>query len=182
MIIKINSYLFSGYLNENIDKNINKFKNLSIIFNPENENSINCHDIKILRNYCKTKRIKFFYKNNIKLATQYKADGIYLSSDNKKFYKNLDNKKFQIIGTAHSQQEYFIKYNQGCEMVMLSPLFFNKKYPKKRILGVIKFNLITRSWVSKVGALGGILKTNLKKVYTTSAKSIGFIRLINNQT
>jgi hypothetical protein len=78
MIIKINSYLFIGYLNENIDKNINKFKNLSIIFNPENENSINCHDIKILRNYCKTKRIKFFYKNNIKLATQYKADGVYL--------------------------------------------------------------------------------------------------------
>ena len=109
MIIKINSYLFSGYLNENIDKNINKFKNLSIIFNPENENSINCHDIKILRNYCKTKRIKFFYKNNIKLATQYKADGVYLSSENKKFYKNLGNKKLQIIGTAHSQQEYFIK-------------------------------------------------------------------------
>ena len=135
MIIKINSYLFSGYLNENIDKNINKFKNLSIIFNPENENSINCHDIKILRNYCKTKRIKFFYKNNIKLATQYKADGVYLSSENKKFYKNLGNKKFQIIGTAHSQQEYFIKYNQGCEMVMLSPLFFNKKYPKKKNFG-----------------------------------------------
>jgi hypothetical protein len=49
-------------------------------------------------------------------------------------------------------------------------------------LGVIKFNLITRSWVSKVGALGGILRTNLKKVYMTSANSIGFVRLINNQT
>lgn len=178
MLIKKNSYLFIDNLNENIDKKINKFKNLSIICGSRNKDSLNHNEIEFLRKFCKRKKIKFYYKDNIKMANKYKADGIYLSNENKKSYKNLNNKKFNIIGLAHNQLEYFTKFKQGCEMIMLSPLFHNKKYSTNKILGVIKFNLMTKNWGCQVGALAGILKKNLKKTNMIKAKSIGFIRLI----
>ena len=46
--------------------------------------------------------------------------------------KHLDTillkKNFKIIGSAHNQSEYSLKIKQGCKLIMLSPLFFNKKY------------------------------------------------------
>ena len=87
MFIKINSYLFIDNLYKDIEKKIKKFKNLSIVYNYSNENNIKYQDIKTLNNYCKKNKIKFFIKNSLKLATQFKADGIYLTKDNKNFYK-----------------------------------------------------------------------------------------------
>jgi hypothetical protein len=58
-----------------------------------------------------------------------------------------------LIGLAHNQIEYYFKEKQGCDIVMLSPLFFNKKYSTNEILGTTRFNLITKNWKTKVGAL-----------------------------
>lgn len=178
MFIKINSYLFIDNLYKDIEKKIKKFKNLSIVYNYSNENNINYQDIRILNNYCKKNKIKFFIKNSLKLAIQFKANGIYLTKDNKSFYKNLINKKIKIIGSAHNQREYFYKLNQGCSLIFLSPIFYNKKYSKYKSLGINKFNLITKNWKCEIGALGGILQKNYKMIYMTMSKSAGFLRFV----
>ncbi|MSP06107.1 MAG: hypothetical protein EXR13_00865 [Candidatus Fonsibacter sp.] len=179
MFIKINSYLFTDNLYKDIKKKIRKFKNLSIVYNYSKESNINHNKIKILSNYCKKNKIKLFIKDSLKLAIQFKANGIYLTEDNKKSFKNLITKQIQIIGSAHNQREYFSKLNQGCSVIMLSPIFFNEKYSKYKILGVNKFNLITKNWICEIGALGGILQKNLKMIYMTNSKNIGFVRLFN---
>ena len=46
---------------------------------------------------------------------------------------------------------------------MLSPLFFNQKYSKNKILYPLKFNLITLNWKSEICALGGINAYNINK-------------------
>ncbi len=179
MIIKIKSYLFIDYLYENIEKKIRRFKNLSIVYNPANDKLINHNQVKNLSDFCKKNKIKFFLKDSIKLATKYKAEGIFLTAANKKPFKNLNNRNIRIIGTAHNQKEYFLKINQGCNLIMLSPLFFNEKYSKYKILGVNRFNLISKNWNCEICALGGVLKENVKKINMTKSKSIGFIRLLN---
>jgi len=179
MIINIKSFLFIDNLCENIEKKIRRFKNLSIIYNSVNDELVNHDHVKNLIDYCKKNKIKFYFKNSIKLATKYKAEGIFLTTSYKKPVRNLNNKNIRIIGSAHNQKEYFLKINQGCNLIMLSPLFFNEKYSKYKILGVNRFNLISKNWNCEICALGGILKENLKKISMTTSKSIGFIRLFN---
>ena len=125
--------------------------------------------------YCKKKKIPIYVLNNAKIAIKYELNGIFLTSDNKRF--NLTpfiKKKFKIIGSCHNQIEFFTKYNQGCEEVTLSPFFFNVKHSKTRILGPIKFNLISQNWKTKICALGGINEKNLRRIKLTKSRSIGY--------
>ena len=64
---------------------------------------------------------------------------------------------------------------------MLSPIFFNKKYSLNKILGPIKFNLITLSWKSNICALGGIKTDNLRMINLTRAKAVSFMSLITDK-
>jgi hypothetical protein len=57
----------------------------------------------------------------------------------------------------------------------LSPIFLNKKYSVNKILGTLKFNLISLNWNIKILALGGISKKNLKKIRLTKSVGIGAI-------
>ena len=61
---------------------------------------------------------------------------------------------------------------------MLSPIFYNPKFSHNKILNLIKFNLISKNWKIKIGALGGVMyeKKNLKKISQSKAMSIGFSR------
>jgi hypothetical protein len=63
---------------------------------------------------------------------------------------------------------------------MLSPLFFNEKYSKNKILNVTKFNSKTIHWNIDLCALGGINATTLKKVKLTKCVAIGFKKFISN--
>ncbi len=100
--------------------------------------------------------------NNIKLALKLGADGAYLPSFNKQFnhlsysYK----KKFKIIGSAHNHYEIKIKQKQKAEEIFISSVF--KK--NKNYLGINKFRIIKTRSKSKIIALGGINKDNLKKI------------------
>jgi len=62
---------------------------------------------------------------------------------------------------------------------MLSPIFYNKKYSPNKILGIVRFNLISNQWDKKICALGGINLRNLNKIKMTNASSIAFVSLIN---
>ena len=117
-----------------------------------------------MRNYCRKEKRKFFISNNIKLAIKLNLDGVYLPSFNQKLNtQNINNnKKFLIIGSAHSIKEIKIKEKQGAEMIFLSPLFLTHK--SNKFLNITKFNLITLNTNKKIIALGGINLKNLNKL------------------
>jgi hypothetical protein len=64
---------------------------------------------------------------------------------------------------------------------MLSPLFFNKKFSLNKILGPIKFRLITSNWKTDICALGGLNLNNSKKLKLIKLNAIGFYSMILNQ-
>ncbi len=54
------------------------------------------------------------------------------------------------------------------------------KYSQNKILNICKFNLISNKWTCNLFALGGINSTNLKKVFMTKSRGIGFVSFIND--
>ena len=178
-----NFYFFTDRLTNENKKNIIKFKNLSIIY-ANNEFTKNYKEFIDILKFCKNKKIKIYYKDDIKKARKYNLNGVYLSASNKKFLSiinNLDKKiNFKIIGGAHNQKEYFLKKKQMCEDVFFSPIFKNKKYNQNQILNICKFNLMSRGWKCNLFALGGINSSNLKKVSMTKSQGVGFISFIND--
>ena len=175
----IKFYFFTDTLDEIITKNIKNFNKLCIIYKSNSINDINHTNINTIKSFCRKNKIPFFISDNFKLATKYGADGIFLSSSYKKIGNIfLKKRNFKIIGAAHKQLEYSLKNKQLCEMLMLSPLFYNKKYSQNMILNVCKFNLISMNWKRKVCALGGINLNNLKKLNMTRSSAAAFISLM----
>ena len=143
-------------------KNINRLKiNTGIIY----RNYTKKLDKKLvleLKNYCKKKRLKFFISNNFKVALQLKLDGAYIPSFNMDF-RHLNykiRKDFILIGSAHNIKEIRIKEAQKTNLIFLSSIF--KK--NKNYLGINKFKNIKKITKSKIIALGGVSKKNIKKL------------------
>ena len=170
-------YIFIEELNEIIKKNILILKNKKYRLNIITSNK----NIYQISKFAKMSKTPFYVINNIKSAIKNYASGVFLTGKNKSLSDNLVNiARLKIIGSAHNQMEYYIKKKQNCDIIMLSPIFFNKKYSLNKILGPIKFNLITLNWNCKVCALGGIKLSNLKMINLTKAKAISFMSLINS--
>lgn len=162
VIIKNNYYLYIENIKEfNVTKlKINK--KINLILRNVNNNKIS--EIINYRLECKSKKIKFFIANNVKLAIKCKADGLYISAHNKKkYYTNIPK-----IGSAHNLKEIKEKQFQKCDLIIYSRLFKTQYQNKKSYLGVIKFNLLSKTINRKLIPLGGInsqtlLKLNLVK-------------------
>jgi len=156
---KIRKYYFINKFDSN---NIDKQKiNTGIIYR-NYELKKNLNTIIKLKQYCKKKGYKFFLSNNIKLALHLNLDGAYIPS-----FNNQTNhlsfsfkKKFIIIGSAHNNKEIKIKEKQGVSIIFLSSIF--KK--NKNYLGINKFKFLSKFTNKRVVALGGISKSNLKKL------------------
>lgn len=178
-----NFYFFTNKLTEENKKSIIKFKNISIIYQNKQALDNNKELIRIIK-FCKEKKIKIYSKDDIKKAYRLNFNGVYLSGNNKNIsiLNNNYNKKinFKIIGGAHNQWEYFLKIKQRCKDIFLSPIFKNEKYNQNRILKVSKFNLITNKWTCNLFALGGINSSNLKKIFMTKSRGVGFISYIDD--
>jgi thiamine-phosphate pyrophosphorylase len=167
-------YIFVDELNETIKKNVLKISKPNLILNFKifEENSL--IQAKKIVKFCKNHNISFYILNDVKIAKQLNANGIFISATNKKIGLSLFSSiKFKFIGSAHNQLEYFFKIRQSCKTIMLSPIFYNHKYSICKILNPIKFNLICLSWETNIGALGGILKKNINKINLTKATNIG---------
>ena len=161
------------YINEYNLAELSKLSNnINLIYrNYNNHNDIDT--ILKLKNFSKKTKRKLYISNNIKLALNLKLNGIYIPSFNNKInYSYIYNKpkEFKIIGSAHNIREILIKEKQGCEEIFISSIFKNLK--SNKFLGVIRFNLLAKSSLNKIIALGGINVTNYKKL--NSPKSIGF--------
>ena len=116
---------------------------------------------------CRSKKIKLFIANNYKLAMICKADGLYLSSYNKKIYKNIC-----TIGSAHNHTQIYQKIKQRCEKIIFSRLFKTNYKNKNSFYGISKFNLINKHYKFDLIPLGGIRNSNLLKL--NLIKSDGF--------
>ena len=174
-------YVFLEKINEIIRNNLLKFKNINVIIDIKNINQTSIEKTLSLIKFCKDNKIPFFLMDNYQLCTKHHSNGIFLSSRNKNIIKPILLKEnFKIIGSAHNQSERFLKIKQGCNLVMLSPIFFNKKYSENKILNVHKFNLISRNWNGNLCALGGINDVNIRKIKLTIANAIAFKRFIEN--
>ena len=176
---KLKKYIFIKNLDEKIKKNIKKLNNVQIIFNNEHLDSFSLKECIKIKDFCAKNKIPLYIINNYKIALKIKANGIFISSKNKRI--NISEfflKKFHIIGSAHNQLEYYFKKKQKCETIALSPVFFNPKYSANRILGIVKFNLISKMWITNLCALGGITEKNIKKINLTNASSVAYQRLI----
>jgi thiamine-phosphate pyrophosphorylase len=172
-------YVFLEEINNLIKENLIKFNNINIIID------INKKDKKALENqfsiikFAKKNKIPFLFRNNFQKCIKYNASGIFIDSNYKKLTKPMLLKKnFHIIGSAHNQLEYAQKLRQKCHLLMLSPLFFNEKYSKNKILNISKFNQKTINWNIKLCALGGVNSKTFKKIRLTKCVAIGFKKFI----
>ena len=173
--IKLNYYIFIEELSEKIIKNIInlKKKKLKINIIILGKNSL------VISKFAKKERIPLFFTDNLKSAIKNKAQGVFLTNKYKILKNNIKKStKLEVIGSAHNQPEYYIKKKQNCTTIMLSPIFYNKKYSPNKILGVARFNLITLNWKTNICSLGGIAYKNIKLVNLTRSKSIAVKSLI----
>jgi thiamine-phosphate pyrophosphorylase len=173
----LENFFFTSSLNSIIKKNLRKLINVSIVYKLDN-NNLNINEFLKIKEFCKKERIKIYFPDNIKLAIKLGVDGLFISSKNNKIFQPYK-KSFKIIGAIHNQNEFYFKLLQKCEYLFLSPIFNNPKYSDNKILGTIKFNLISQNWKYKLIALGGINSKNFKKIYLTKSTGVGFVSWIN---
>ena len=173
--IKLDYYIFIEELSEKVIKNIIslKKKKLRISIVILDKNSL------IISKFAKKERIPLFFTDNLKDAIKNKAHGIFLTSKYKVLKNNIKKTtKLEVIGSAHNQYEYYIKKKQNCSTIILSPIFYNRKYSSNKILYTTRFNLISLNWKTNICALGGISSKNIKLINLTRCKSIGVKSLI----
>ncbi|MFL2893475.1 MAG: thiamine phosphate synthase [Candidatus Pelagibacter sp.] len=152
-------------------------KKISIIYRNYTKKNIDT-DVLNIKEFCKNSGNKFYLSNNKKKALKYNADGLYIPSFNRfKMYKNsIYRKSFKIIGSAHNVKEVREKVLQGCTTVFISPVFKNKGF--RSALGVAKLNKITINSKINFIALGGINKSNIKRLNMTNVCGIASISWI----
>ena len=160
----------------NNKKSLLIFKNISYICIWDAK--INIEQIKIEREFCKKNNIKYYMSNNINLAKFLKADGIHLPSSFKRKIYNI-NSNMDIIGTAHHRNDCYIKMNQGCKGIFISPLFYNKKYSLNKILGPMKFSNISKFCKTEIYALGGMRVNNIKILNLLKLDGVGGVTLFD---
>jgi thiamine-phosphate pyrophosphorylase len=155
-------------------KNI-KIRNKFFIIYRNNKKIDNFKDLSRFRQICKSKSIKFYIANNIKLAISLNSDGIYLSSHNRELkilnYRKLN---FEIIGSAHNLKEISNKIKQGCNSIFLSKLFIVDYDRKSPSLGMLKFNNFSKI-TKKLIPLGGIKIHNLNYLKNVSCEGFAIL-------
>ncbi len=170
-IIKNNYYL---YIENTKDVDLNIIKKNKKIFLIYRNTGIREDLEKIIkfRKKSKEKGFKFYISNNDKLLKDCKADGLYISSFNKKIYHR---KNLNIIGSAHNFKEISQKMRQGCKTIILSRLFKTSYVHKKSNLGILRFNLIKKNYNINIVPLGGINRLNLLKLNMVNSKGFALL-------
>ena len=172
----LNKYYFINKFDPDHIKKLDK--NISIIYRNYNSN-IDINLLIKIRDFCKKNRRKFYLANNTKLALKLNLDGVYLPSFNKSL-KHLNyqiKKEFLIIGSAHNLKEIRVKEKQRTSHIFVSSIF--KK--EKNYLGFYKFKNLSKITKKKVIALGGIKKSNLKKLNMLNISGFAAIDFFNNK-
>lgn len=172
------NYIFLDKINSELSLKIKKIKKVSIIYYTDNFELFNENNCKLIRKFCKKINVPFYIINSLKNAVKYKAAGIYITAENRRIILNKSNKLI-IIGSVHNNLDYYFKTIQNCTLVMLSPLFYNKKYSRNKILGSNKFRLISKNWKIDLCPLGGINNSNLNRIKLLRISNIAHRSMFN---
>ena len=171
-------FIFLDHYNSETFKNNNT--NIGIIYRNYNDPKRELELTKIAK-ACKKKRYQLYVSNDASLAIKVKANGIYIPSFNKtKRFLNLENRNFTILGSAHNQQEIYVKIMQKCKAIFLSPVFYVIK--SKNYLDIHKFNSLSYLNKVKIFALGGITENNIRKLKMLHIRGFGGIGLFKKKT
>ena len=176
-VVKKNYYLYIDNTHVINLNNFKKNKKITVIYRAH-VSEFDIKKIHILKKNCHKKGFKFYIANNYKLAIKCKADGLYLSSYNKKLiYQN----KIKLMGSAYNYKEIYEKYKQGCTTIILSRIFRTHYENKISFFGVIKFNLILKKFKFNVVPLGGINSSNLLKLNLVGSKGLALMSEIKKK-
>ncbi len=153
-------YYFISEINYSHLKNLDK--NISLIWRNKNKET-SIKTLMELRSFCNKNNRKLYISNNIKLANKIKADGLYISSNNKDLLlkSNKLKTKFKILGSAHNLNEIKVKELQNVSEIFLSPLFKEKT---NKQLDIYKYLNLRKTTKMQDISLGGINKKNIKKL------------------
>ena len=178
-IVKKNYYFIIESIRDINLKEIKKSAKINIIYRSKNIENI--EKLIKFRKSCQRMNIKFIISNNTKLMIMLKADGLYISANN----KNLNTIKYKysnykIIGGAHNIKEINLKKKQGCEEIFFSRLFTTNYQNKKSFLGVVKFNIFKNTRKENLIPLGGINLQNLNKLNIVKCNSIAISSLVKD--
>ena len=168
-IIKKNYYFYIDNT-KSIDLNLIKRNSKIIIIYRNNLLNESTKQLLKFRKKCKRLKISFYVANNLKLTKKIQADGLYISSYNKKNFKNIN-----VIGSAHNSKEIIQKIRQGCSTIIFSRLFKTNYKKKNTFYGIVKFNLIAQKHKINLIPLGGITSLNLLRL--NLVKSFGLASL-----
>ena len=166
-----NPYVYYFIDEYNTEELTNLDKNINLIY--RNYKNLNKDVIESINKFSKINKRNFYLSNNIKLALKLGLKGVYIPSFNKSI--NFVSKyalpnNFEVIGSAHNISEIKVKKLQKCSKIFISPIFKTSK--RKKFLSIVKFNLMTLTQNLDFVALGGINKSNYKKLKLT--KIVGF--------
>ena len=170
----LNKYYFINKFDPNHIKKLDK--DISIIYRNYNL-PINTNLLIKIRDFCKKNRRKFYLSNNVKLALKFNLNGAYLPSfntDTKHLNYKIKN-NFLLIGSAHNLREIRIKETQKVSQIFVSSLF----KLEKNYLGFYKFINLSKLSKSKIVALGGISKKNLKRLSLLKISGYAGIGIFN---
>ena len=153
-------YYFINEFNYSHLKNLKQ--NISFIWRNKNKETPLKTLIELL-NFCKKSNRELYIHNNIKLANKIKADGLYISANNKNLLLGTSKFriKFKILGSAHNLKEIKIKEIQNVSEIFLSPLF---KVKKNKQLKMYRYLNLRKTTNMKDIALGGIDIKNIKEL------------------
>ena len=161
-------------------KNIKINKKIIIIYRNKNK-SEEIEELIRFRRYCKIKRFTFYVANDLKLAADIKADGLYLSSHNRSFRAlYLKRNNFSIIGSAHNVREIEFKIKQGCENILLSKLFKVEYKPNSPYFGLIRFNIFS-NFSKRIIPLGGINSSNFNNLKNLKSEGVAILSEIKKK-
>ena len=176
-IIKNNYYLYIENTNIVDFSRYKKNKKISFIYRNNNDQE-ELFRLNSFRKKCNNKGFSLYIANDLNLAIKCGADGLYLSSYNKKKYFT---KKIPLIGSAHNFKEIHEKEKQGCKTIILSRLFKTDYKNKSGFFGNIKFNLITKKYKTKIIPLGGINSFNLLKLNLVFSDGLGLLSAVKKK-
>jgi len=134
----------------------------TIIYRDYSQNEVDEELILKFKKFCRKLNIKFILSNNVKLSLKLNLDGAYIPSFNKRFEHLAYSypKNFLILGSAHNLKEIRTKEIQKVKSIFISSLFKQNK----NFLGINKFKILNNYTKKKIIALGGVSKTNIKKL------------------
>jgi len=134
----------------------------TIIYRDYSQNEVDEELILKFKKFCRKLNIKFILSNNFKLSLKLNLDGAYIPSFNKRFEHLAYSypKNFLILGSAHNLKEIRTKEIQKVKSIFISSLFKQNK----NFLGINKFKILNNYTKKKIIALGGVSKTNIKKL------------------